>query len=109
MSVETRGSASPWRRAGALLAGAAGVLIACAAASASDGAAPGAGSAEADGPAAAAEIQGFSSSGAAAQTQLERRFDSGLSAADLRSWMQQMSSEPNPVGSVHDKANAEFQ
>jgi N-acetylated-alpha-linked acidic dipeptidase len=109
MFVETHGSASPWRRAGVLLAGAAGALIACAAASASDGAVPVAGSAEAGGPAAAAEIQGFSSSGAAAQMQLERRFDSGLSAADLRSWMQQMSSEPNHVGSVHDKANAEFQ
>ena len=109
MSVETHGSASPWRRAGALLAGAAGALIACAAASAADGAAPGAGLAEAGGGAAAAEIQGFSSSGAAAQAQLERRFDSGLSAADLRSWMQQMAAEPNHVGSAHDKANAEFQ
>jgi N-acetylated-alpha-linked acidic dipeptidase len=96
MSVETSGSASPRRRAGALLAGAACALIACAAANAGDGAA-------------SAEIQGFSSSGAAAQTQLERRFDSGLSAADLRSWMQQMASEPNHVGSPHDKANAEFQ
>src|SRR3984957_55759 len=108
MAAETHGSAS-WRRAGALLAGAAGALIACAAAGASDGAAPVAGSAAAEGPAGAAEIPGFSSSGAAAQMQLERRFDSGLSAADLRSWMQQMSSEPNHVGSAHDKANAEFQ
>src|SRR5580698_365258 len=106
MSVETHESASPWRWAGALLAGAAGALIACAAASA----APGAGSSDAHAPAAAAAgIQGFSSSGAAAQTQLERRFDSDLSAADLRSWMQQMASEPNHVGSAHDKANAEFQ
>ena len=109
MSVETHGSASPWRRAGALLAGAAGALIACAAASAADGAAPGAGSAEAGGGAGAAEIQGFSPNGAAAQAQLERRFDSGLSAAELRSWMQQMAAEPNHVGSAHDKANAEFQ
>ncbi len=108
MSVETHESASPWRRAGALLAGAAAALIACAAASAAAGAVPGAGPAEADAPAAAG-IEGFSSSGAAAQTQLERRFDSDLSAADLRSWMQQMASEPNHVGSAHDKANAEFQ
>jgi len=57
----------------------------------------------------AAEIQGFSSGGAAAEAQLEQRFDSDLSAADLRSWMEQMSSEPNHVGSIHDKANAEFQ
>ncbi len=57
----------------------------------------------------AAEMQGFSAAGAAAETQLEQRFDADLSAADLRSWMQQMSSEPNHVGSAHDKANAEFQ
>jgi N-acetylated-alpha-linked acidic dipeptidase len=57
----------------------------------------------------AAEMQGFSAAGAAAETQLEQRFDADLSAADLRSWMQQMSSEPNHVGSAHDKANAEFE
>ena len=55
MSVETHESASPWRRAGALLAGAAAALIACAAASAAAGAVPGAGPAEADAPAAAAD------------------------------------------------------
>jgi N-acetylated-alpha-linked acidic dipeptidase len=59
--------------------------------------------------ASAAEMQGFSAAGAAAETQLEQRFDADLSAADLRSWMQQMSSEPNHVGSAHDKANAEFE
>ena len=57
----------------------------------------------------AAEMQGFSAAGAAAETQLEQRFDADLSAADLRSWMQQMASEPNHVGSAHDKANAEFE
>jgi N-acetylated-alpha-linked acidic dipeptidase len=41
--------------------------------------------------------------------QLEQRFDADLSAADLRSWMQQMASAPNHVGSAHDKANAEYQ
>ncbi len=55
------------------------------------------------------EIQGFSPAAAAAETQLERRFDAGLSPADMRAWMLQMSSEPNHVGSAHDKANAEFQ
>jgi N-acetylated-alpha-linked acidic dipeptidase len=88
------------RRSGALFAGALGSLIACMAAWPAAGA---------DSEAAAAGILGFSSSGAAAEAQLEQRFDSGLSAADLRSWMEQMSSEPNHVGSVHDKANAEFQ
>jgi N-acetylated-alpha-linked acidic dipeptidase len=63
----------------------------------------------ADAPAGANDLEGFSSGAAAAEMQLERRFDSDLSAADLRAWMQQMSSAPNHVGSAHDKANAEFE
>ncbi len=55
------------------------------------------------------EIPGFSASGATAETELEKRFDADLSAAELRAWMQQMSAAPNHVGSAHDKANAEFQ
>ena len=54
-------------------------------------------------------MQGFSAAAAAAEAQLEQRFDSDLSAAELRAWMEQMSSEPNHVGSAHDKANAEFE
>jgi N-acetylated-alpha-linked acidic dipeptidase len=54
-------------------------------------------------------LQGFSATRAAAEVQLETRFDAELSAADVRSWMEQMSSAPNHVGSAHDKANAEFQ
>jgi len=65
--------------------------------------------ARADWPVGASEIQGFSAAGAAAESRLEQRFDADLSAADLRSWLEQMSSEPNHVGSVHDKANAEFE
>ena len=61
------------------------------------------------GPADPGSMQGFSAAAAAAETQLEQRFDSDLSAADLRMWMEQMSSAPNHVGSPHDKANAEFQ
>jgi N-acetylated-alpha-linked acidic dipeptidase len=76
-----------WRRCGAILS-----ILAAAAYSAG-----------------AAEMQGFSAPGAAAEAQLEQRFDADLAAADLRSWMQQMSSEPNHVGSAHDKANAEFE
>jgi N-acetylated-alpha-linked acidic dipeptidase len=60
-------------------------------------------------PTGAAELEGFSSGAAAAQALLEQRFDADLSAADLRTWMQQMSSAPNHVGSAHDRANAEFQ
>src|SRR5580692_632030 len=63
----------------------------------------------ADAPPGAADLEGFSSAAAAAEMQLEQRFDSDLSAADLRSWLEQMSSAPNHVGSPHDKANAEFE
>ena len=40
---------------------------------------------------------------------LERSFDSLINPADQQQWLQQMSSEPNHVGSPHDKANAEFE
>jgi N-acetylated-alpha-linked acidic dipeptidase len=51
---------------------------------------------------------GFSAAHASEQQGLERRFDAGLDAAQMREWMRSMSSEPNQVGSAHDKANAEF-
>jgi N-acetylated-alpha-linked acidic dipeptidase len=63
----------------------------------------------ADATGGANDLEGFSSDTAAAEIRLEQRFDADLSAADLRAWMQQMSSAPNHVGSAHDKANAEFQ
>lgn len=66
--------------------------------------APGlAGSAESPGP-----MMGFDPETARAQRDLETRFDAGLSAADQRAWLEQMSSAPNHVGSPHVKANAEF-
>ncbi len=51
---------------------------------------------------------GFGIAGAAKQQSLEQRFDAQLDPADQRSWLKQMSSQPNQVGSPHDKANAEF-
>jgi N-acetylated-alpha-linked acidic dipeptidase len=51
---------------------------------------------------------GFTPASAAAQQSLEQRFDAQLNPADLRDWLKQMSSEPNQVGSPHDKANADF-
>jgi N-acetylated-alpha-linked acidic dipeptidase len=87
----------------ATLAAAAGTVTAGAGVAVAVGAAA-AGSAAA-GP---GDIQGFSSRGAAAEVQLEQRFDADLSPAELRSWMEQLSSAPNHVGSAHDKANAEF-
>src|SRR5437773_7389170 len=51
---------------------------------------------------------GFSPAQFPRQQALERRFDAELNPADLRAWMQRLSSEANHVGSPHDKANAEF-
>jgi N-acetylated-alpha-linked acidic dipeptidase len=51
---------------------------------------------------------GFSVSHAADERSLEQRFDGSLNAADQRDWMLRMASDPNQVGSVHDKANAQF-
>jgi N-acetylated-alpha-linked acidic dipeptidase len=53
-------------------------------------------------------LEGFSSRSAAVEKQLEQRFDAELSPAELRSWMERLSSAPNHVGSAHDKANAKF-
>ena len=38
----------------------------------------------------------------------ERAFDAQIDPAEMSAWMKQMASEPNHVGSPHDKANAEF-
>src|SRR6202030_1455878 len=51
---------------------------------------------------------GFSPAQVARQQALEQRFDGELNPADLRAWLQRLSSEANHVGSPHDKANAEF-
>jgi len=55
-----------------------------------------------------APMLGFSVQHAGAERLLEQRFDDGLNATDQRDWMQRMASEPNQVGSAHDKANAQF-
>ena len=44
----------------------------------------------------------------AAQGANEKAFDSHISAADQMTWLKQMTSAPNHVGSAHDKANADF-
>src|SRR5579875_1446337 len=51
---------------------------------------------------------GFTAASAAQQRQLEQRFDSMLSASEMRDWLKRLSSEPNQVGSPHDKVNAEW-
>ncbi|MGC2462419.1 MAG: M28 family metallopeptidase [Steroidobacteraceae bacterium] len=55
-----------------------------------------------------AAMLGFSAAHSPDEQAVERRFDADLNAAELREWMQTMASEPNQVGSAHDKANAEF-
>lgn len=56
----------------------------------------------------ASSMLGFTAGGAQSQQALEQRFDALLDPADQRRWLQQMSAQPNQVGSPHDKANAEF-
>lgn len=56
---------------------------------------------------AAPALFGFTPEQASAERALEQRFDAGIDAADLRGWLKTLSSEPNHVGSPHDKANAE--
>ncbi len=56
----------------------------------------------------ATSMLGFSDEAATVQRALEQRFDAELRADDQREWMRQMASQPNHVGSPHDKANAEF-
>jgi len=51
---------------------------------------------------------GFSAAHSLDEQATERLFDADLNAGELREWMRTMASEPNQVGSVHDKANAEF-
>jgi len=46
---------------------------------------------------------------AASHANLEREFDSSIDRDEMRRWLRQMSSEPNQVGSPHDKANAEWE
>jgi N-acetylated-alpha-linked acidic dipeptidase len=46
---------------------------------------------------------------AASAQALEKNFDALISPADQQQWLQQMASEPNHVGSPHDKANAEME
>lgn len=53
-------------------------------------------------------MTGFTAAHAATERELEKRFDSQVDMGEMRSWLEQMSSAPNHVGSPHDKANAEF-
>jgi N-acetylated-alpha-linked acidic dipeptidase len=58
--------------------------------------------------AAATDFLGFRPADAQAEKALEARFDSGLSADEIRDRLKLMAYLPNQVGSPHDKANAEY-
>jgi N-acetylated-alpha-linked acidic dipeptidase len=53
-------------------------------------------------------LLGFSAAHSLDEQAVEQHFDADLNAGELREWMRTMASEPNQVGSMHDKANAEF-
>ncbi|MEP7149463.1 MAG: M28 family metallopeptidase [Acidobacteriota bacterium] len=55
-----------------------------------------------------APMLGFSSEAARIQIDLESRFDAGLNADNLRSWMKRLSARPHHLGSRYNKENADF-
>lgn len=52
-------------------------------------------------------ILGFTPAGATHQRQLEQQFDDNIDTTEIQHWIKTLSSEPNQLGSPHDKANAE--
>ena len=48
----------------------------------------------------------FAAPTSSGQAEVERNFDTLIHPSDLRDWMKTLASEPNHVGSPHDKANA---
>jgi N-acetylated-alpha-linked acidic dipeptidase len=57
---------------------------------------------------AAPALLGFTDTSAAAERALEARFDAALSTDAIAARLKRLSSEPNQVGSPHDKENAEW-
>ncbi|MGO9930824.1 MAG: M28 family peptidase [Steroidobacteraceae bacterium] len=43
------------------------------------------------------------------QAMLEQEFDAAIKTDEMRGWLQRMASEPNHVGSPHDKVNADWE
>jgi N-acetylated-alpha-linked acidic dipeptidase len=56
----------------------------------------------------AAPLLGFTDERAAAQRDLEARFDAQLKPENLRDWMKRLSAHPHHTGSPWDRQNAEF-
>jgi N-acetylated-alpha-linked acidic dipeptidase len=61
------------------------------------------------GRAAPEALLGFKTASSASELASEKAFDAAIDPAEMRSWLEQLSGEPNQVGSPHDKANADFQ
>jgi N-acetylated-alpha-linked acidic dipeptidase len=55
-----------------------------------------------------AAITGFSAPRAAAEIELERKFDAGLKPENLREWMKRLTARPHHLGSPYNKENADF-
>jgi N-acetylated-alpha-linked acidic dipeptidase len=55
-----------------------------------------------------AGLLGFGAASAAIERAIEKKFDAQLNPDEQRAWLEQMSAEPNHVGTPHDKANAEL-
>ena len=53
-------------------------------------------------------LTGFKAASSSSELKNESTFDGSIDPAEMRAWLEQMSSEPNQVGSPHDKANADF-
>jgi N-acetylated-alpha-linked acidic dipeptidase len=51
---------------------------------------------------------GFTKESAEAQFKLEEKFDAQLQAANLSTWMKQLTAKPHHVGSAYGRQNAEF-
>ena len=59
--------------------------------------------------AAAQGLIGFTPSTEPAERALEQRLDASVNPADLDAWLLRMASQPNQVGSPHDRENAQWQ
>ena len=56
----------------------------------------------------AQKIMGFNEANAKSQLDWEKEYDAQLSAKNLDTWMQFLTSHPHHVGSPQGKANAEY-
>ena len=53
-------------------------------------------------------LLGFDDAQAAAQRELETKFDAQIRAGNLADWMKRLAARPHHLGSAYDKENAEF-